>query len=244
MKKEDSKAKRGQILRELRLSKNLNQSVLSTLLDVSQPAYQKYENGLSEPNYDALCKLADFYGVSTDYLLGREKPKPKKMTLTDAELEAALLEAYRTFPEDVRRDFLDHIRNAVLVERGDIRLITKRFISGMVSAGFGAILDDSENWETVLVPLTNDSRDADFILRVCGDSMEPKYSDGDYVLVKQQDTIEQGEIGIFCVDGEGYIKQLGNNVLISLNKKYPEIPLNAESRCFGKVLGKTTISEV
>ncbi|MBQ5418031.1 MAG: S24 family peptidase, partial [Oscillospiraceae bacterium] len=167
--------------------------------------------------------------------------KSKKITPTDAELEAALLEAYRTFPEDVRRDFLDSIRNAVLAERGDIQCITKRFISNRVSAGFGAILDDSENWETVLVPLTNDSRDADFILRVCGDSMEPEYSDGDYVLVKQQDTIEQGEIGIFCVDGEGYIKQLGNNVLISLNKKYPEIPLDDSSRCFGIVLGKTEL---
>lgn len=238
----DIKQKRGQILRDLRIKKGLTQSEIADILGITQQAYQRYEYGTSEPNADGFSFLADFYHVTADFLLGREK-KPKKMTLTDAELEAALLEAYRTFPEDVRRDFLDHIRNAVLAERGDIRLITKRFISGMVSAGFGAILDDSENWETVLVPLTNDSRNADFILRVCGDSMEPEYSDGDYVLVKQQDTIEQGEIGIFCVDGEGYIKQLGNNVLISLNKKYPEIPLNAESRCFGKVLGKTTISE-
>ena len=228
------------ILLQLRKSKKLSQQAVADLLGISATAYQNYEYGKTELNYTGLRKLADFYGVSTDYLLGREK-KSKKITPTDAELEAALLEAYRTFPEDVRRDFLDSIRNAVLAERGDIQCITKRFISNRVSAGFGAILDDSENWETVLVPLTNDSRDADFILRVCGDSMEPEYSDGDYVLVKQQDTIEQGEIGIFCVDGEGYIKQLGNNVLISLNKKYPEIPLNAESRCFGKVLGKTEL---
>lgn len=233
----------GKIMQELRKNKRMTTADVAEAIGIKPRTYLSYETEEREPNITIINALADFYGVTTDYLLGREKPKPKKMTLTDAELEAALLEAYRTFPEDVRRDFLDHIRNAVLAERGDIRLITKRFISGMVSAGFGAILDDSENWETVLVPLTNDSRDADFILRVCGDSMEPEYSDGDYVLVKQQDTIEQGEIGIFCVDGEGYIKQLGNNVLISLNKKYPEIPLNVESRCFGKVLGKTTISE-
>ena len=236
----DIKQKRGQILRDLRIKKGLTQSEIADILGMTQQAYQRYEYGTSEPNADGFSFLADFYHVTTDYLLGREK-KSKKMTLTDAELEAALLEAYRTFPEDVRRDFLDHIRNAVLAERGDIQCITKRFISNRVSAGFGAILDDSENWETVLVPLTNDSRDADFILRVCGDSMEPEYSDGDYVLVKQQDTIEQGEIGIFCVDGEGYIKQLGNNVLISLNKKYPEIPLDDSSRCFGIVLGKTEL---
>ena len=227
-------------IKAIRERNNLTQKDCADIFGVTLRAWQTYEQGVSEPKYEMLCKIADYFNTSLDNLLGREK-KSKKITPTDAELEAALLEAYRTFPEDVRRDFLDSIRNSVLAERGDIQCITKRFISNRVSAGFGAILDDSENWETVLVPLTNDSRDADFILRVCGDSMEPEYSDGDYVLVKQQDTIEQGEIGIFCVDGEGYIKQLGNNVLISLNKKYPEIPLNAESRCFGKVLGKTDL---
>ncbi len=235
-----------EILYNLRKDKKLSQQAVADYLGVSSSAYQTYEYGKAELNYEGLTKLADFYGVSTDYLLGREKPKPKKMTLTDAELEAALLEAYRTFPEDVRRDFLDHIRNAVLAERGDIRLITKRFISGMVSAGFGEILNDYENSETVLVPLTEESRKADFVLCVHGDSMEPEFSDGDYVLVKHQDAIDPGEIGIFALNGEGYIKKLGNNVLISLNEKYPEIPVTPEdtSTCFGKVLGKTTISEV
>lgn len=241
----DIKQKRGQILRDLRIKKGLKQSEIADVLGITQQAYQRYEYGTSEPNADGFSFLADFYGVSTDYLLGREKPKPKKMTLTDAELEAALLEAYRTFPEDVRRDFLDHIRNAVLAERGDIRLITKRFISGMVSAGLGDILNDYEDSETVLVPLTEESRRADFVLRVHGDSMEPEFSDGDYVLVKHQDAIDPGEIGIFALNGEGYIKKLGNNALISLNEKYPEIPVTPEdtSTCFGKVLGKTTISE-
>lgn len=133
------------ILLQLRKSKKLSQQAVADLLGISATAYQNYEYGKTELNYTGLRKLADFYGVSTDYLLGREKPKPKKITPTDAELEAALLEAYRTFPEDVRRDFLDSIRNAVLAERGDIQCITKRFISNRVSAGFGAILDDSEN---------------------------------------------------------------------------------------------------
>lgn len=229
----------------VREQKNLTQKDCADIFGVTLRAWQTYEQGVSEPKYEVLCKIADFFNVTLDYLLGREKPKPKKMTLSDAELEAALLEAYRTFPEDVRRDFLDHIRNAVLAERGDIRLITKRFISGMVSAGFGDILNDYENSETVLVPLTEESRRADFVLRVHGDSMEPEFSDGDYVLVKHQDAIDPGEIGIFALNGEGYIKKLGNNVLISLNEKYPEIPVTADdvSVCFGKVLGKTTISE-
>ena len=227
-------------IKAIRERNNLTQKDCADIFGVTLRAWQTYEQGVSEPKYEMLCKIADYFNTSLDNLLGREK-KSKKITPTDAELEAALLEAYRTFPEDVRRDFLDSIRNAVLAERGDIQCITKRFISNRVSAGFGAILDDSENWETVLVPLTNDSRDADFILRVCGDSMEPEYSDGDYVLVKQQDAIDVGEIGIFAQGGEGYIKELGEGVLRSLNKKYPEIPLDDSSRCFGIVLGKTEL---
>lgn len=69
------KIKRGQILRDLRTSKKLNQSRLAELLGVSLTAYQKYEHGTAEPNFDNLSKLADFYGVSTDYLLGRTTVK-------------------------------------------------------------------------------------------------------------------------------------------------------------------------
>lgn len=77
------KIKRGQILRDLRTSKRLNQSCLSELLGISLTAYQKYEHGTAEPNFDNLSKLADFYGVSTDYLLGRTPIKQMATEETD-----------------------------------------------------------------------------------------------------------------------------------------------------------------
>ena len=67
----DMKIKRGQILKELRKMKGLNQSDLAKMLDVSLQAYQKYEYGTAEPNQNSIVKLADFYGVTTDFLLGR-----------------------------------------------------------------------------------------------------------------------------------------------------------------------------
>lgn len=76
------KIKRGQILRNLRTAKGFNQSRLAKLLDVSLTAYQKYEHGTAEPTFDNLSKLADFYEVTTDYLLGRE---PKKESVIDYE---------------------------------------------------------------------------------------------------------------------------------------------------------------
>lgn len=228
----------------LRENRNLTQKDCADIFGVTLRAWQTYEQGVSDPKYETLCKIADYFGVTIDYLLGREC-NPKRLNQRDEELEAAFIEVYRSLPENVRKDILNGIKDTVLsMYSVQPQCISIQYIDAAASAGLGELLSDYEDAETVLVPLTPESRKADFVLRVHGDSMEPEYSDGDYVLVKQQDTIEQGEIGIFCVDGEGYIKQLGNNVLISLNKKYPEIPLNAESRCFGKVLGKTTISEV
>jgi SOS-response transcriptional repressor LexA len=75
--------------------------------------------------------------------------------------------------------------------------------------------------------------------------MEPLYSDGDKVLVKIQPDIEPGEIGIFIVDNEGYIKKKGDHELISVNPEYDNIPIGkfTNYRCFGKVLGKAEIVE-
>ena len=78
----DMKIKRGQILKELRLNKRLSQQNIADVLKVSARAYQKYEYGTAEPNFDTLSKLADFYGVTADYLLGRE---PKKEQPIDYE---------------------------------------------------------------------------------------------------------------------------------------------------------------
>lgn len=71
----DMKIKRGQLLKELRKSKKLNQSFFAEMLGISLTAYQKYEYGTAEPTFDAISKLADFYNVSVDYLLGRETNK-------------------------------------------------------------------------------------------------------------------------------------------------------------------------
>ena len=104
-------------------------------------------------------------------------------------------------------------------------------------------MSDYEQWKKVKVPLTDKSRKADFILTVDGDSMEPRFRSGDYILIRSQPTVEVGQIGIFDVDGKGYIKKYGGDCLISLNPKYEDIMLTDDSRCFGLVLGTTDIVE-
>ncbi|MEG0155525.1 MAG: helix-turn-helix transcriptional regulator, partial [Lachnospiraceae bacterium] len=60
----------GENLRELRTLKGLKQSSITTVLNISQSAYSLYELGKREPTFDTLIKIAEFFDVSTDYLLG------------------------------------------------------------------------------------------------------------------------------------------------------------------------------
>ena len=108
-----------------------------------------------------------------------------------------------------------------------------------VSAGTGVYLDDAEASE-IFIPDTEKTRVADFALRINGNSMEPKYHDGDIVLVEDTDTVEVGELGIFVLDGNGYFKKFGGDRLISLNEDYGDILLQGYSEvvCCGRVVGK------
>lgn len=58
-------------LTSLRKSKKKTQQDIADYLGVTRPAYTAYERGTRHPDYDTLQKLADYYDVTTDYLLGR-----------------------------------------------------------------------------------------------------------------------------------------------------------------------------
>ena len=108
-----------------------------------------------------------------------------------------------------------------------------------VSAGTGVFLDDSLA-EDIVIPDNSKTRGADFAVRISGRSMEPKYHDGDILLVQDCEAVENGELAIFVLDGSGYFKMFGGDRLISLNPEFDDIPLTdfAEVSCCGKVVGK------
>ena len=108
----------------------------------------------------------------------------------------------------------------------------------MASAESGQILFDAPPSRRIEIPNTAEYRKADYAIGVNGDSMEPVYSDGDILLVEMTDHIDIGQIGIFVVDGECYVKKLGHGELISLNPKRANIPIDADAKCMGHVLDK------
>ena len=110
------------------------------------------------------------------------------------------------------------------------------------SAGTGTFLD-SHDYDIMEFPFDEVPIKTTFGVRVSGDSMEPEYLDGDIVFVRQQPTVDPGEIGIFILDGNSYIKKLSSNgktaKLVSLNPKYSPIIVgeNDAFKPLGKVIG-------
>ncbi len=108
-----------------------------------------------------------------------------------------------------------------------------------VSAGVGEFLADTGRTD-ILIPDDSRTAGADYALRINGDSMEPKYRSGDIILVETSESVEEGELGVFVLDGSGYFKKYGGDHLISLNPQYPPIRLRdfTSVACLGRVVGK------
>lgn len=107
----DMKIKRGQILRQLRLERQLTQNEAAENFGISQQTYQKYESGKTEATYDLLCDFAKFYGVTTDYLLGLE-PQPPKDTLEILGIDKKVdddefMRLYSQLPYEAKQIFVD-----------------------------------------------------------------------------------------------------------------------------------------
>lgn len=191
----------------------INAKKLSDKTGISTGNISDWKSGRSMPTAKKLVKIADYLNCSIDYLLGRtdipEINKPLELSVPD-----------RNTDENIPKRILPFYRTAA-------------------SAGTGSYLFDETPVEYVNVPKTDKTSAADYILEVRGDSMEPKFYDGDCVLIQQAERIYEGQIGIFILNGESYIKKMGKGELISLNPAYSPIRLHEydDIRCAGRVLG-------
>lgn len=204
-------------------------------------------------NLVALCQTLE---LSLDYVVYGKPENTHNYTLSPEEI--ALIEGYRAL--DARgRSAMDALLRAesafavspadepqaIPTERRAVKLRTPAAIARTlplydlpVSAGTGSFLEGSASAQ---INLPSDaSPAADFALRISGNSMEPRYHDRDLLLVERTDRVERGEIGIFVLDGEGYVKVWGGDRLISLNSDYAPIPVPPTSHCLccGRVVGR------
>lgn len=80
----------------LRKQKGLTQKQLADLLDISASTVAMYETGRREPDTQTLNKFAELFGVSVDYLLGREKTDMERLEENLARIDPRIQQAYRS----------------------------------------------------------------------------------------------------------------------------------------------------
>lgn len=95
-------------IKAAREKQGLTQQECADLFDVKLRAWQTYEQGVSEPKFEVLCKIADVFGVTTDYLLGREPaPDPFADLNLNKESEEDVIDKYMSLPPNIRACLMD-----------------------------------------------------------------------------------------------------------------------------------------
>ena len=223
-------------LKEARLAKNLKQEELAELIGAKSPsAVSTWEVGKAKPDCVTLLRICEVLHISPNQLLGFNVNVD-----TPTSNEWAILHKYRDIDE-IGKDAVTAVLDAEyrrVVKPKKARLLKLDFYNYPASAGTGNFLE-TETPDEIVVNECAEAEAADYVIPISGDSMEPTYHDGDKVFVEKCDSVEIGEIGIFIVNGEAYIKELGNKCLISHNEAYKPIKLGSSDSiyCCGRVLG-------
>ena len=201
-------------------------------INVSNAAISAWEKDISSPNahqFLALCKILGITDIYNEFIgFNPDDPLAK---LNEEGTEKAL-------------EYIGLLLLSEQFQKKESTIIPfRRPIKWSIlsaSAGTGEFLDD-ENFEIIEVG-EEVPEEADFGLAINGDSMEPRYHDNQAVWVQQTNSLCNGEIGIFYLDGMTYCKQLKDDedgvYLVSLNSKYKPIKVTDESsfKMFGRVL--------
>ncbi|MBS4900715.1 MAG: helix-turn-helix transcriptional regulator [Clostridiales bacterium] len=229
-------------LKEVRESLKLNKKEFAEKLGIKYSTYANYESGLREPASDVLIAVSDIFDISIDYLLGRSDKTTPSYSLELSSAEINIIKNYRMLDQYAKETVRLVInRELERIQKDNIgscdNLVFMTYYNKLAAAGNGEYLFDDVPTSTIEVP-KDLAKDADFVIGVNGDSMEPTFSDGDKVLVKKSSDINIGDIGIFIDGNDCYIKEEGKDCLVSHNKEYGIIPGTDTMRCVGKVLGK------
>ena len=234
----------GEKLKQARISKKLTQKQLSDKLDVSNTVISNWEKNINRPDVDILEVMCGILDIEPNSLFNVKNNDNSTYSLVEKKLvsDYRRLDAHGKKAVNVIMNVeLERIDKIATEPNYDNIIPIKKYqvpyYDMPVSAGTGNPLDEEYPEKVDLAE--QPPKGTDFIVRVSGDSMEPTYHDGDKLFVKEQPSIEIGEIGIFVVDGNAYVKELGVDRLISHNKKYSDIIINEYIRneCCGKVLG-------
>ena len=230
----------GDRLRFFRLRRGMNAPALARALGVAKSSITNWETGVSFPKQELLPRLCDLLKVSPNALYGFADAEED---LSPEERDA--LRLYRRLSPPDRKNILSFMgamlenREAALREECRLRWLVRPRLLDRVCAGDGAELFADGESEPCFLPATGETRAADAVILVTGDSMEPTFHDAQPLLVRWQKEIRPGEIGVFLVGGQGTVKEYREDGLHPHNPEYGVIrPREGEPiLCVGRVLG-------
>jgi len=224
----------GERLAQLRENKDMNQRELAEALGVTRGAVSMWEIGQRTPDSNTLQKIASFFNVSIDYLLGlTDDPTPPKQSDKQVRLaiaRKAMLEAQ-----------MKHYPNTIPFDKSRLFLAP---VLGIIRGGPPTYAEEEIEGYMYVDPVISGVSEGDelFFLRVKGDSMTPRFQPGDLVLIKRQDSVQPGEVSAVIVNGnEACLKKVyfsGDNLILqSTNPAYEPIIVPAyDCQIIGKAI--------
>ena len=245
-------------IKQLKSERKITNQQLADLTGIPIGTLSKILAGISDsPKLANIISICDALGCSIDYIVTGREENENNYLLDDGEIQ--LIESYRAL-DDHGKELVVLVLNkekerltkesyglggatraAKVLDRPVVYSGRKplRLYNLPVSAGVGEFLE-SDDYVTIQAPDSPATRLASYAIRISGDSMSPKYQDGDILMVQKCERVEEDELGIFILDGAGYFKKFGGDRLISLNPAYADILLSQyeKSSCFGRVVGK------
>jgi len=236
-------------------------------IKMSKSHLSNYVNDRSSPDNDKLRLLSNALNVSEPWLMGYDVDDSDKVVTKPERSETSLLQAYRkltqprkkkvhTFVHNqlseqnnifkstnkkekpAQKDIEQASKNVLVFEKKNGTTIYPNIIGA--AAGVGTSHYADLDLDEIMIP-TSEAFEHTFVIPmyVRGDSMEPKYYDGDIIWVDTNDkSINTYQIGVFdTIDGRA-VKLMGVDKLISINPAYPDIELNEyiEFSTYGKVV--------
>ncbi|HIH8040473.1 TPA: S24 family peptidase, partial [Streptococcus suis] len=225
----------GQKIKDFRKLAGMTQTDLAQRLETTKQTISRYEKGDRKPGQDTLFELTDIFKVSIDDFFPPTTPTTAPNSLIE-QISDKVVQLTEPNQKNVLRyssELLDK-QNTVENSKNTVNELqatyhTYNYYDQPASAGTGQYLNDVKV-ETIELPI---EVDADFVVPIYGDSMEPEYHSGDYIFVKLSVDLSDGDIGVFAYNGDAYIKQLRitdqGAYLHSLNPDYDNIPITADT---------------
>ena len=229
--------------------RNCKQVELSRATGIPASTLTGYVKGTSLPIPGNVQKIADYFGVlkstldprfasEDSYIETIPQPATSPIQSIYDQLEPPRQGKVLTYAESQLKEQRNEEETKINEVSEVIQLYSYDYYDHAASAGTGQYLNDVRV-ERIELPV---DIDADFVIPIKGDSMEPDYHDGDLVFIQTSVELNDGVIGVFNYNGEAYIKQLvideDQAYLHSLNPEYKDMPITPETdfRIIGEVV--------